>query len=196
MIFVRRAVTVTLLLIGCGTPELGQSIREINPTDLCADAVPAVLDVPAGQQLKAAYAADGVQIYLCSPTASGAYAWTFRAPRASLLDPQGKVVGTHFAGPTWQFQDGSSVRAARVAGATVDATAIPWLLLRAVANTDSPDGDGRFADITYVQRLSTTGGLAPSGGCDAAHVGAEADVPYAADYFFYHAGGNGSRQCR
>jgi hypothetical protein len=45
-----------------------------------------------------------VQIYSCSGTA-----WTLVAPRADLYDSRGKLVATHFAGPTWQAKDGSSV---------------------------------------------------------------------------------------
>ena len=35
----------------------------------------------------------------------------------------------HFAGPTWQHQDGSSVVGQLVKPVTVDAKSIPWLLL-------------------------------------------------------------------
>ena len=39
---------------------------------------------------------------------------------------------------------------------------------------------------TFVQRLNTTGGLAPSTGCSSlTDAGNKAFVPYAADYFFY-----------
>ena len=49
-----------------------------------------------------------------------------------------------------------------------------------------------------IQRLQTTGGLAPSSGCDATTVGAVARVPYTAVYFMYRTrgGDNTSRQCR
>ena len=71
---------------------------------------------------------------------------------------------------------------AKIAGATVDPTAIPWLLL----NVTSHGGEtGRLSDITSIQRLETKGGNAPATGCDADHVGAESDVLYTARYFFY-----------
>jgi hypothetical protein len=44
---------------------------------------------------------------------------------------------------------------------------------------------GRFSEISYVQRLSTVGGIAPSTGCDADHIGSIAQVPYTAQYVFY-----------
>ena len=80
------------------------------------------------------------------------------------------------------YRDSSSVVAARAAGATVDPAAIPWLLL----NVTSHGGEqGKLSDIVSIQRLQTTGGNAPATGCDADHVGAEADVLYTARYFFY-----------
>ena len=72
---------------------------------------------------------------------------------------------------------------ARVAAATVDPTAIPWLLLSA----KSTAGPGIFADVTYVQRVNTAGGLAPTTDCDADHLGQAVPVPYTAEYFFYRA---------
>ena len=50
----------------------------------------------------------GVQIYACKPAAA-AYAWTLKAPEASLSDAKGNVIGKHFAGPSWQANDGSTV---------------------------------------------------------------------------------------
>jgi hypothetical protein len=39
---------------------------------------------------------------------------------------------------------------------------------------------------TFIQRLNTKGGVAPADGCStSAEVGAQALVPYTADYFFY-----------
>jgi hypothetical protein len=51
----------------------------------------------------------GVQIYACGATAT-AYSWSFVAPRADLYDDNGKLIATHFAGPTWQATDGSYVK--------------------------------------------------------------------------------------
>jgi len=106
------------------------------------------------------------------------------APAATLFDDRGAPITTHFAGPTWQANDGSKVVGARVAGADVSG-AIPWLLLRAASTTPGPGGGDRLTATTYIQRVNTTGGLAPAGGCDATTVGAAANVPYTADYYFY-----------
>jgi hypothetical protein len=52
------------------------------------------------------------------------------------------------------------------------------------------DGD-RLVPTTYVQRIETTGGLAPpAADCSAATAGAVTEVPYTADYYFWkHTGG-------
>lgn len=64
-----------------------------------------------------------------------------------------------------------------------DADAIPWLLLE----TKSTEGSGVFSQVTFIQRVNTTGGKAPDSGCDMAAVTMESAIPYAADYYFYKA---------
>jgi hypothetical protein len=123
----------------------------------------------------------GVQIYSCNGVV-----WGFVAPRANLYDDQGKLIITHFGGPTWQAKDGSSV-VGRVDATpvTVDPTAIPWLRLAAASTTAGPDGD-RLVATTYIQRIATTDGLAPPAAeCNATTAGTVAEVPYTADYYFW-----------
>jgi FtsP/CotA-like multicopper oxidase with cupredoxin domain len=127
---------------------------------------------------------DGVQIYQCNATAAG-FAWTFVAPRANLTDARGRVIITHFGGPTWQANDGSKVVGTLVSSLTVSPNAIPWLLLSTTA-TPAPHGGGLLADATFVQRLFTVGGLAPAAStCDAKAAGARSEVPYTAEYLFW-----------
>lgn len=160
-------------------PEVGSATSEIS-SHVCPAGIPSELVPAADQDLKFVLHATGVQKYTCAATATG-FAWTFVAPEADLFK-NGCSVGIHYAGPTWEYQDGSTVVAARLAGATVDPTAIPWLLLGAVSH----GGDnGKMTPVSSIQRLSTVGGNAPATGCDADHVGAAANVPYIADYFFY-----------
>ena len=128
----------------------------------------------------------GVQIYSCNATTSG-HSWGLVAPRANLYGDKGKLLMTHFAGPTWRAKDGSRVVAQRVDGVTVDATAIPWLLLSTVSTAPGPDGD-RLTKTTFIQRIATTGGLAPPAAeCNAGTVGAVREIPYTADYYFWKA---------
>jgi hypothetical protein len=146
--------------------------------------VPSTIAVEPGHKLFLVGHAVGVQIYRCDPTASGA-AWTFVAPRADVYDDKGKLLVTHFAGPTWLAKDGSFALGSVVDRAPM-AGSIPLLLLA----TSTDEGDGRLSATTFVQRLATTGGLAPAAAeCTAATVGTVAEVPYTADYTFWKATG-------
>jgi hypothetical protein len=145
-----------------------------------------VAAVPAGNELFLVGHATGVQIYACNAI-DGRYRWALVAPRANVYDNDGKLVATHFAGPTWQATDGSTVVGRRIAAVTVDRTAIDWLLLAAASTASGREGD-RLAGTTFIQRLNTAGGLAPpTGHCRAATAGARAEVPYTADYSFWKA---------
>ncbi len=69
----------------------------------------------------------------------GKLVWTFREPIASLfLD--GKTVGRHYAGPNWEYMDGSAV-VAKAAGNAPGATPkdIPWLKLAVTAHRGKGD---------------------------------------------------------
>jgi hypothetical protein len=133
--------------------------------------------------------AEGVQIYACTAVAGG-HAWRLLAPRATLTGDNGKVIGSHYGGPKWEARDGSIVAAARDAGASVDATAVDWLRLKATSATAGPDGD-RLTATTYIQRIHTVGGVAPAAaGCDADSIAEQREIPYSADYVFFKATGS------
>jgi hypothetical protein len=123
----------------------------------------------------------GVQIYTCK-AANGAYAWSLKAPDASLLDAKGQVIGKHFAGPSWQANDGSTVVGEPLnVSPSPDAGAVAWLVLHAKSHS----GNGVMASVQYIVRTRTEGGVAPSAGCDASHAGTEVRVPYSAVYVFF-----------
>lgn len=123
----------------------------------------------------------GVQIYTCKASGSNA-AWQLKAPEATLSDAKGAVIAKHFAGPTWQANDGSTVVGEPLtASPSPDAGAIPWLILHAKSHT----GDGVMANVAYVVRTRTEGGAAPATGCDANHINAETRVAYSAVYLFF-----------
>lgn len=139
------------------------------------------LKTPDDSRLAFYYDAIGVQIYTCQATSTG-YAWTFQAPEAKLFDRRGQLVVKHYGGPTWEsVSDHSKVVAKKLKEFTAHADAIPELLLEATVH----DGKGEMDDVSYIQRLETVGGLAPTSGCDAAHLGATARADYTATYFFY-----------
>ena len=143
--------------------------------------VPGAIAVPDGNKVFLVGHAVGVQIYSCNGVA-----WSFVAPRANLYDDHGKLIITHFAGPTWRAKDGSTVVGRLDAPPiTVDPTAIPWLRLAAASTAAGPDGD-RLVNTSYIQRIATTGGLAPpAADCNATTAGTVAEVPYTADYYFW-----------
>ena len=123
----------------------------------------------------------GVQVYRCDG-ASAPPAWVLDHPDADLFNAQGKVVGHHDAGPSWQLEDGSSVQGALIEKTPAPGPSdIPWLLLHASAH----QGTGLLASAETIRRTQTHGGLAPRQGCDPSMVGATVNVPYTATYSFY-----------
>jgi hypothetical protein len=144
--------------------------------------VPSAIQAPSGEEVVLVAHASGSQIYTCQAGADGKFAWNLKAPEAELKDGKGKVIGTHFAGPTWKLNDGSEVKGK--ASAHVDSPesdSIQWLLVNAVDHS----GKGLLTNVTTIQRVNTHGGKAPATGCDESHVGAETKSSYTADYYFY-----------
>jgi hypothetical protein len=159
-------------------------LASITLTGLCMSAqsgpdVPSNLKPPATERLARQAHADGDQIYSCDGSS-----WVFAGPDAKLFDENHKQVASHFAGPTWEWNDGSRVVGRPVANATPDPDSIPWLLLTA---TDH-QGDGAMKQVSSIQRLSTKGGKAPATGCDASHKGEKTRAHYTAIYYFYTPG--------
>lgn len=122
----------------------------------------------------------GVQIYTFK-VAGGHYAWALKAPDAPLTDRRGRSIGKHFAGPTWQATDGSTVVGELLNSSPSPDVAIAWL----VRHAKSHAGQGVMANVDYVVRTRTEGGVATADGCDASHPGAEVRVPYSAIYLFF-----------
>jgi hypothetical protein len=125
--------------------------------------------------------AEGAQIYECKAGDDSKLAWAFREPIATLI-LDGKTVGRHYAGPTWEYADGGAVQA-KAAGSAPGATAndIAWLKLDVVSHR----GAGTFANVDIVQRINTSGGVL-RGPCEQA--GVLRSAPYSADYVFLHKG--------
>jgi hypothetical protein len=146
-----------------------------------AQQVPQQLQPPAGGQLLLQVHAKGDQIYTCKEGVTE-FAWTLKAPDAQLFDKDAKLFGKHFAGPSWEANDGSRVTGKAVANVpSPDADSIPWLLVNIVSH----EGNGVLSRATTIQRINTKGGKAPASGCDSPHAGQEVRVPYSADYVFY-----------
>jgi hypothetical protein len=133
------------------------------------------IDVPPHSKLLLRAVGSGDQVYGC---VNGG--WVLKAPDAKLLNEQGSVIGRHFAGPTWQLNDGSWVKANAVTKKVApDAAAVPWLLLESVGGT------GKLGAVRFIQRTGTRGGNPPDGACSQ---NAMLRVPYTATYSFYEEG--------
>jgi uncharacterized protein DUF3455 len=161
--------------------------------------VPDGLDVPAGNVAFLIGHGDGTQNYVCSPAKSiGQVAWTLFTPRATLFNDDRGQLTSHYFSPnpheiatpvraTWEdSQDTSTVWAKGNATAVVDPNAVAWVLLEVVGKEVGPTGGATLFPTTFIQRVNTVGGLAPTTGCDTpADLGAKAFQPYTADYVFY-----------
>jgi len=125
--------------------------------------------------------AEGAQVYECKAGPDGKPAWMFREPIATLL-VDGKTVGRHYAGPSWELSDGSAV-VGKVTGNAPGATAndIAWLKL----DVASHRGSGALTAATTVQRINTKGGKL-DGACE--QPGTFRSAPYSADYVFLRKG--------
>jgi hypothetical protein len=120
---IARALTASLLWLVAG--PLAASAQ-----------VPEQIAVPNATEILKAHA-EGAQVYECKADSSGKLAWVFREPIATLL-VDGKTVGHHFAGPSWEHNDGSVV-VGKAVGNAPGATAkdIPWLKLEVAARRGS-----------------------------------------------------------
>jgi len=143
--------------------------------------MPAAIAAPGETPLVTLHA-EGAQIYECKAGDDGKQAWVFREPVATLI-LEGKTVGRHYAGPTWEHADGSAVTG-KVVGHAAGATAndVAWLRLEVVGRR----GNGTLADVATVQRINTRGG-ALTGACKEA--GTFRSAPYSADYVFLREAG-------
>ena len=173
---IKAVVASVVLLLATGLATAATSTAPDRegpelPSPLCDR-----LRVQEGNKLAFHVYADGTQNYRWDGAS-----WVFVEPVANLFANVGfdGLVGTHFRGPTWKSNSGSAVVGARLFGCTPDATAIPWLLLEAVSN----NGPGIFSSVTYIQRVNTTGGLAPAG--PGSVIGETVQIPYTAEYYFY-----------
>jgi hypothetical protein len=121
---------------------------------------------------------EGAQLYQCVPDAGGHPVWTFREPIAALISDGGKTIGRHYAGPTWELEDGGAVKGQLLASAPgAGADDIALLKLAAAEHR----GAGALAGVSLILRLNTRGGALKGACAVAGDLRAE---PYSADYVF------------
>lgn len=177
---IKRVIGLVVLLVVAGGAFASIRAARVNddiqppvlPSPLC-DSV----RVPAGNEVATRLYAKGSQIYRWDGSS-----WVFVGPEARLYaDPNYQAeVGMHYAGPYWESYSGSKVRGSKMEGCTPDPNAIDWLKLRAVETS----GPGVFSSTTFIQRVNTAGGKAPT--TPGQTVGEVANVPYTTEYYFYH----------
>jgi hypothetical protein len=180
------ATVVGLVMLILGTSLANAQAKDSSQKDAPVKEVPPdvpdSIQAPASEEVVLLADATGSQIYTCQAAADGKFRWTLKAPDAELHDRKDKVIGTHFAGPTWKLKDGSEVTGKAAAHVdSLDPNSIPWLLLKVVSHT----GNGLLTPVTTIQRVRTHGGQPPAEGCDAAHHDTETKSSYTADYYFY-----------
>jgi Protein of unknown function (DUF3455) len=196
-----RSLFVAALLLGCAFGTVTQAAAD--------DVTP-----PEGNSAFLVAHAFGTQGYVCLPTSTGGTSWTINParPEATLFVKvfgQDIQIITHFASinanpnenglpvplsgnATWQGFDTSAVWAKAVKSIPAGSDpkicpntgAIPCLLLLSVGNQKGPTGGKLLAETTFVQRLNTNGGSAPTTACS---VGQTQLQGYSADYVFFHA---------
>ncbi len=178
---VLSACSSTPMRSSTAAPMAGSTAMPMMSVDNAT--LPEPVRVPAGQKARMTATGVGELTYECRAKAdmAGQHEWVFVGPVATLMSSDRKTVGKYYAGPTWESADGSKITGKQVAVAPASAGNIPLQLVK----TDPAVGAGAMNGVTYIQRVNTKGGVAPSMACDAAGVGKKQTVPYQADYVFY-----------
>jgi hypothetical protein len=181
------SVLAVSVLSACGSMS---PMKAMNATPMYSQAsLPATVQVPAGHKVALETVGAGDITYQCNPKKdmAGQFEWVFVGPDAKLNDRSGKQVGKYYGPPaTWESMDGSKLTGAQVAVAPSSAGNIPLQLVKAnpaMANSVQ----GAMTGVTYIQRVATSGGVAPATVCDAGSSGSKQIVRYQADYIFYKA---------
>jgi hypothetical protein len=208
---IRRFVTRSTMVLSLALAAA--SVQPVVAETLASPAVPDNLRVPSGNSLFLKANAVGTQNYVCAPSAQAesGFAWKFFGPQATLFlkikwfggDIQQQIT-THFlspnpieggtARPTWQHSMDTSAIWGKLEQESKDPRfvapgAIAWLLVRIVGSQRGPMGGEFLTPTTFIQRVNTSGGVAPETGCTQATDGATVLVPYSTDYYFYKPSG-------
>ena len=204
-----RTMFAAALVLTCATTlATHASAQTVTPPPTPTDITP-----PEGNTAFFVGHAFGTQGYTCLPTSTGATSWTVNQarPEATLFSVVfGQLIQsiTHFTSinenpkpdvtvplsgnATWQSSfDTSKVWAAAVGhidagtdpASCPNKGAIQCLLLKSLGNQQGPTGGRLLDNVSFVQRLNTKGGSAPTSTCT---VGQTQLQGYTADYYFFH----------
>ena len=162
-------LTVFTMAADLGDPSLSKA-------QVARVSAPRIFDV-AGRDPILVVHATGAQIYECEADPVAGASWVFREPIAALVR-NGVTVGQHYAGPSWELNDGDKVIGRQSASAPGAAPGdAPLLKLDVIEHR----GSGALKDAKLVLRLNTHGG-ALKGKCSMS--GELRAEPYSADYAF------------
>lgn len=205
-----RTLFAVVLVLACSFVTAAHAAQSSIPSPVTPDSI----TPPAGNSAFLVGHAQGSQGYVCLPAADGSTSWTINSarPEATLfsdilgasfqiithftsvnLNPKEGVTAPLSGNATWQSSLDSSRVWATVLGtplvAGTDAScpntgSIPCLLLQSAGNLKGATGGKLLANVTFIQRLNTNGGAAPTSACT---VGQTQLQPYTADYFFFRA---------
>lgn len=170
----------------------GSQVLLIAPLAAQSTPVPAVNQVPPGNEEYLRASASGMQNDMCMPSC-----WIFIGPQPTFIAKIANMrqqVAAHFLSPnpeeaitaraTWQSSvDTSTVWAKGIAMSSdyAGAETITWPLLQVIGAENSPGGGSGFSETTYIQPVNTTRGTAPASPCLAEM---RSFVPYTAEYVF------------
>jgi hypothetical protein len=215
------AACAVLAVSGIASAQDKQDNKDQITFNLLPDTTtPTAITPPVGNVLFLAGHGVGSQGYVCLPQGTGV-SWTVNNPRpeatlfATFFGEPVQII-THFlshdddpnapqpvafGNATWQSSfDSSKVWAVASPQTTIqagsdqscpNAGSIACLLLTAIGSQEGPTGGKLLTKTTFIQRLNTRGGSAPSNpatGClVSGDVGHQILVPYSADYLFFRA---------
>jgi Protein of unknown function (DUF3455) len=184
--FAAASVVGLSWLTACGSMSSMKPMAAAPMSMYSQASLPAAVQVPAGHKVAMETVGAGDITYQCNPKKDMAsqFEWVFVGPDAKLNDRSGKQVGKYYGPPaTWENMDGSKITGMQVAVAPSSVGNIPLQLVKA----NPAMGTGAMTGVTYIQRVATSGGVAPAMVCDASSAGSKQIVRYQADYIFYKA---------
>lgn len=209
-------VLLTLFAAAAATAQTSDSApAAAHAGNITPPPVPDTIKVEEPHKVFLVGHATGTQNYVClpcdpsTPNCPLGVAYKLFTPQATLFNDRGRQITTHFFSPNpfenglvraaWQHSQDTSAVWGQVTGSSSDPNfvtpgAIPWLRIQIVGALAGPTGGDKLTKTTFVQRVNTVGGAAPSTACSlSADIGNQAFVPYTADYFFYKDAGRHSR---
>jgi len=207
-----RRIFAASVTLGCALASATYAGAQTIPSP----PTPTIITPPVGNVAFLVGHAQGTQGYVCLPKGTGAsWTVNSARPEATLfasvfgldfqiithfLSPDTNTNGVldplPFASATWQSSlDSSKVWAAVLNGNTIPAGshpscpnsgAIACLLLQSIGSQKGPTGGKVMTNVSFIQRLNTQGGSAPTDSCTTTDdVGKQTLVPYTADYYFF-----------